>query len=1110
MDFYTVLSEVEDLLRSRGRVSYRALKVQYALDDERIGTLREELLYAHPGKVVEDGQGLVWTAGASGTPDAERRHLTVMFCDVVGSTPLASQFDPEEWREVMRAYYETCEKVIARFDGHVANYLGDGLLVYFGYPRAHEDDAQRAVRAGLGIVEAVGQLNAVLAEKYGVSLAVRLGCHTGLVVVGELVRGMGHDDMVLGDTPNIAARLQGIAAPNTLVIGALTHQLVGGFFDCQSLGTPPLKGVATPLEVFQVLNESPARTRLEALGATGLTPLVGRQAELQLLDERWAQVLDGRGQVVVINGEAGIGKSRLVHALTEHAAAQQAWLTPCQGSPYHRDTAFYPFIDLFERVVLRFQRPESPADKLRKLEDFFLQSGLPLEDALPHFCSMLSIPPDARHEFPDLPPDQQKQQTMLALQSILRRRAAQQPVLFVVEDLQWVDPTTVEFLTQLIEQIHEARILALFTCRPEFRNPWTGGPNVSEVNLTRLPPSDATELIRRVAGGKTLPDEIVADVVTKTDGVPLFIEELTKTVLESGLVEEESDRYQLAGPLPPLAIPNTLHDSLMARLDRLSTIKALAQLSAAIGREFSYALLRAVSPWSEDLLHEGLARLVAAEFLYQQGTPPQATYRFKHALIQDAAYQSLLKSTRQQHHQRIAKILESTFPEIVATQPELLARHYSEAGLAAQAVPYWLAAAKRALQRHANLEAANHANRGLELLATLPDTPERDIDELSLQQVLGPSLSFVTGPHSVEHIHARAYELARKVDDASALFPALSGMAYGKILRGQMREARTLAQEFLELAERHQDALVLAAGHWMLAYTAWWQGDVVEASTHSRRGLEFYEPDQHLAGIAAYNQNPGIVCGYLDALASWVLGYPTQASEAMERTLAHATELQHPYSVAIVLLFSAQLAQLRREPEPAQMRAEEALKVSVENGAPALALWCLLPRGWARVQQGDVAAGIADIRESMDRRRAFRMGAVWPWYLALVADAYGTSGEVEEGLSALDEALQWVQRNDERLYLAEVHRIRGELMLRHETPDPLQAERCFEQALAVARDQQAKSWELRAAMSLARIWLQDGRIDDARALLSPIYDWFTEGFDTADLQDAKALLNQLS
>ncbi|HET7666370.1 MAG TPA: hypothetical protein VFK56_09925, partial [Mycobacterium sp.] len=500
---------------------------------------------------------------------------------------------------------------------------------------------------------------------------------------------------------------------------------------------------------------------------------------------------------------------------------------------------------------------------------------------------------------------------------------------------------------------------------------------------------------------------------------------------------------------------------------------------------------------------------VAAEFLHQRGTPPEATYRFKHALIQDAAYQSLLKSTRQQHHQRIATAIEAQFPETVESQPELLAHHYTEAGVIAQAVFYWLAAANRALHRHANQEAANHATRGLELLATQPDTPQRAERELALQQVLAPALSFVIGPHSVEHIHARAYELAREVGAASAMFPALSGLAYGKILRGQMREARALAEEYLELAESQDDALVLAAGHWMLAYTAWWQGDIREALSHSRKGLKFYNPDQHLAGIAAYNQNPGIVCGYLHGLANWVLGYPTQASEAMEQTLAHAKELRHPYSIGIVLLFSAQLAQLRREPEPARLHAEEALNVSTESGAPALALWCLLPRGWALAQQGEVAAGIAEIRESMDRRRAFGMRAVWPWYLALVAEAYGLTGDFDAGLRALDEALDWVRRNDERLYLAEVHRIRGELLLRQPVSDPAEAETRFEQALAVARDQEAKSWELRAAMSLARLWLCEGRRDEARQLLAPVYAWFTEGFDTADLIEAKALLNEL-
>ncbi len=1110
VEFYAVLDQVLDLLRVRGRVSYPALRTQFGLSDEQLDALRAELLYAHADNVAEDGGGLTWAASRAPSADAERRQLTVLFCDLVDSTPLSRQLDPEDLREVMRAYYGTCGNVIERFDGYIAQYLGDGLLVFFGYPQAHEDDAQRAVRAGLDMIAAVKALDSEMRVRHGIDLAVRLGCHTGLVVVGEVVGEARHELMAMGDTPNIAARLQSVAAPNTLVVGPLTHQLVGGFFDCRSLGTPPLKGVAAQMEVHEVLHESSARTRLDALGRTGLTPLVGRSAEMQLLEERWADAVKGRGHVVVVEGEAGIGKSRLVHALTERAADEGGWLIPCQGSPYHRDTAFYPFINLFEKVVLRSECPESPADKVRKLKAFFTASGLPLDDCLPHLCALLSLPAPVGHDFPDLPPDQQKQQTMLALQTLIRRRADQQPVVFVVEDLHWVDPTTVELLTFLIDQVPDARILALFTCRPEFHQPWTDHPGVTEMQLTRLPPTDASELLRRVAGGKPLPDEIVADVVAKTDGVPLFIEELTKTLLESGLMTERAGRYELAGPLPPLAIPNTLHDSLMARLDRLSTIKGVAQLGAAIGREFSFSLLRAVSPWSDAVLNEGIRQLVASEFLFQQGAPPEATYRFKHALIQEAAYQSLLISTRQQHHQRIAAAIESELPHAVETQPELLAHHYTEAGLTERAVTYWYAAAKRALGRHANREAANHATRGLELLAALPDTLERAERELRLQQVLGPSLSFVTGPHSVEHNHARAYTLARELGDSSALFPALSGLAYAKILRGRMREARALSKEYLELAETQRDALVLAAGHWMLAYTAWWQGDIADVRHHSRRGLAFYDPDQHLAGIAAYNQNPGVVCGYLDALADWVLGYPTQASEAMKRALRHAIELEHPYSVGITLLFSAQLAQLRREPGLAKTQAEEAYAISVETGSPALALWCLLPRGWARAQQGDVEAGIADICESMDRRRAFGMGAVWPWYLVLVADAYGMYAEFDKAFSALDEALEWVARNDERLYAAEAHRIRGELLLRQPTPDPAGAQRCFEQALAVARAQQAKSWELRAATSMARMWQQRGRRDDAHKLLEPIYNWFTEGFDTADLQDAKSLLDQLS
>jgi class 3 adenylate cyclase len=567
----------------------------------------------------------------------------VLFCDLVDSTRLASQLDPEELRAVVQAYQETCAKVIARYEGHIAQYLGDGLLVYFGYPLAHEDDAQRAVRTGLGMVEAVGQLNTRLAQEgatlscrpsavadagnglrpaptqsrqRGVHLAVRLGVHTGLVVVGDMGGGTRQEQLALGETPNIAARLQGIAAPDTLVISAATLQLLGGFFACQPLGTRPIKGLDQPLEVYRVLYESMARSRLEAAGATGLTPLVGREQEVGLLLERWAQVKDGLGQVVLLSGEAGIGKSRLVQVLKEQVAMEpQAWLTPCQCSPYYQNSALYPWIDLLERVALRFEREESPEQKLRKLEGFLVQYGLPLVEVVPLFASLLSLPLTAEYAPLTLAPEQQKQQTLQALLTILLRIAAQQPVLLVMEDLHWVDPSTLELLSLLVDQGPTARILALLTFRPDFTPPWTGRAHLTQVTLHRLPRRQAVEMASHVAHGKALPPEVVEQVVAKTDGVPLFVEELTKMVLESGLLQEREDRYELTGPLRPLAIPATLHDSLMARLDRLAAVKGLAQLGATLGREFSYELLQAVSPWDEVTLQRGLHQLVEAEFL---------------------------------------------------------------------------------------------------------------------------------------------------------------------------------------------------------------------------------------------------------------------------------------------------------------------------------------------------------------------------------------------------------------------------------------------------------------------------------------------------------------
>ena len=967
MTFKEVLVQVIEWLQHDQRVSYRALKRQFALDDAYLEDLKYELIEVQELATDREGNMLIWTGGTPATPapvspsvpsallsapqevhhaqtaatpptpltpDAERRQLTVLFCDLVDSTPLASQLDPEDLREVVRAYQEVCAKVIARFEGHIAQYLGDGLLVYFGYPLAHEDDAQRAVRAGLGMIEAVGQLNTRLAQERGVQLAVRLGIHTGLVVVGDVGGGSRQEQLALGETPNLAARLQGIAAPNTLVISAATFQLLGGFFACQPLGTPLLKGFAQPLAVYRVLYESMARSRLEAVGSTGWTPLVGREQEVGLLLARWAQVKDGLGQVVLLSGEAGIGKSRLAQVLQAHVAAEpQAWLTPCQCSPYHQHTALYPMIDLLERVALRFEREESPSQKLDKLEGFLVQYGLPLSEVVPLFATLLSLPLPATYAPRIMTPEQQKQQTLHALRTILLRIAAHQPVLFVMEDVHWVDPTTLEFLALLVDQGPTARILALLTFRPDFTPPWTGRAHLTQMTLPRLPRRQAVEMTGRVAHDKTLPPEVVEQVVAKTDGVPLFVEELTKMVLESGLLQERAGRYELTGPLPPLAIPTTLHDSLMARLDRLATVKGIAQLGATLGREFSYDLLQAVSPWDEGTVRQGLHQLVEAEFLYQRGLPPQATYLFKHALIQDTAYQSLLKSTRQSYHQRIAQVLEERFPATVASQPELLAYHYTEAGLTRLAMPYWQQAGQRAVERSAPVEAISHLTKGLEVLETLPDTPERAQQELDMQITLGPALMATKGQAAldVERTYARARELCQWVGETPQLFPVLWGLWRFYLQRGELHEARELGERLRNLPRGRDDTARLLLAQQALGQTLFFLGESVSARTHLEQAIALYDSEQHHTLAFRYGQDSGVVCrGYL-AWDLWLLGYPDQAVQRSHEALARAEEVMHPFSLAFASCFAAALHQFRRDVAAVQEHARATMALATDR-----------------------------------------------------------------------------------------------------------------------------------------------------------------------------------
>jgi class 3 adenylate cyclase len=1002
MTFEEILDQAIAMLQRRGRLTYGTLKRQFQLDDAALEDLKEQLLYAYPQVVDDAGRGVVWTGetavsptttpptpqpvtqegslsqtiplpAAPSPPDAERRQLTVLFCDLVDSTVLASQLDPEELREVVRAYQETCAKVIARFEGHIAQYLGDGLLVYFGYPLAHEDDAQRAVRAGLGMIEALGQLNTRLEQERGVHLAARLGIHTGLVVVGEVGGGTRQEQLALGETPNLAARLQGIAAPNTLVISATTFQLLGGFFACQPLGTPLLKGQAQPLAVYRVLYESMARSRLEAVGSTGWTPLVGREQEIGLLRERWAQVKEGVGQVVMLSGEAGIGKSRLMQVLKEHVAAEpQAWLTPCQCSPYYQNTALYPMIDLLERVALRFEREESPQQKLSKLAGFVVQYGLPLAETVPLLAALLSLPLTADYAPLTVSPEQQKQQTLHTLLTILLRIAVLQPVLFVMEDLHWVDPSTLELLSLLIDQGPTARILVLLTFRPDFSPPWTGRSHLTQVTLNRLPRRQAAEMTDRVAHGKALPPEVVEQVVAKTDGVPLFVEELTKMVLESGLLQERAGRYELTGPLPPLAIPTTLHDSLMARLDRLATVKGLAQLGATLGREFSYELLQAVALWDEGILRQGLQQLVAAELLYQQGLPPQATYLFKHALIQEAAYQSLLRSTRQQHHQHIAQVLEAQFPERCETQPELLAHHYTEAGLAEHAIPYWQRAGQRAAQRSAYVEAVSHLSQGLALLNTLPDTPVRAQYELNIQTTLGPVLIATRGQGApeVEQAYARARELCQQVGETPQLFPVLDGLWAFYIFRAEYHPARELAQHFLTLAQSLQDPAHLLRAYFLLGGAVYWLGEFANAHAYMEQGIVPLDSEQHRALPFLYGYESKVGCLSWTAWTLWLLGYPDQARARGHEALACAHELAHDPSLANAQAWAAIFYAWCRDVHAAQEQAEAAITLSTERGFPPRLAEGILMRGWALAMQGQIEEGIAQLRRGIAAWRA--------------------------------------------------------------------------------------------------------------------------------------------
>ena len=1137
MEFTDILEQTIALLQHQGRISYGALKRRFGLDDAYLDDLKIELIEAQQLARDENGRILVWIGtstpipppvsdptpspappvpqgefphGERYTPDAERRQLTVLFCDLVDSTALAGQLDPEDLREVIRAYQAACATVIEPLEGHIAQYLGDGLLVYFGYPQAHEDDAQRAVQAGLGMVAAVQALNTQLAQRHGVRIAVRIGIHTGVVVVGEMGGGSRQEQLALGDTPNLAARLQGLAAPDTVVLSAATFRLVQGYFTYQDLGAHTLRGVSASVQVYRILGESGVQSRLEAVVPGRLTPLVGREEEVGLLQQRWEQARAGQGQVVLLSGEAGIGKSRLVQVLKDHVAYEPHARIEWRGSSYHQQSALYPVIAHLHRL-LQWREDETPQEKLHTLETTLASSGLALPEMVPLFAALLSLPLPAHYPALTLAPQRQRQKTLETLLIWLAAEAKRQPVLVIVEDLHWIDPSTLELLSLLIDQVASARLCLMLTARPEFRPPWAMMAHLTALTLRRFAPAQVTRLASQVAGDKALPLAVLEEVVRKTDGVPLFVEELTKVVLESGLLQEQEDGYSLVGPLPPLAIPATLHDALMARLDRLAAAKLVAQLGAAIGRTFAYDLVQAVAPLDAVTLQGALAQLVEAELVAQRGTPPQATYTFKHALIQDAAYQLLLRSTRQRYHQRIAQVLAERFPETAETQPELLAHHYTEAGLTEQAIVYWQRAGQQALQRSANPEAVQHLTKGLELLDTLPETPTRTQHELDLLIALGPALMATKGRSAteVEQTYARARVLCQQVGETPQLVPTLWGLSrfYGN--QGAFATARELAEQLYRLAQREAAPTPRLEAHAALAAIVFNQGEYALARTHAEQGIALADPIGQRALAFRYDVVPGVMCLVCAAQALWCLGYPEQAVRRNQEALALAQELAHPLSLALTQQWSVRLHHRRREASAVQAHAEALLTLATAQGFLHYVWHGTYWRGWALAMQGQGEAGLAQIRQVLAAFLARGQILARSRYLVLFAEAAGHVGQVEEGLRYLAEALTAFEAGGEGDTLAEARRLQGDLLLRQLAPDAAQAEACFQQALTIARRQQAKSWELRAATSLAHLWQRQGKGAEAHALLAPIYGWFTEGFDTADLQEAKALLADL-
>lgn len=1040
------------------------------------------------------GQPLAQSADA-GTPRhsarvPERRQLTVMFCDAVGSTALSHRLDPEDLRAVIGNYQEKATQAIARYEGFVARYLGDGILAYFGYPRAHENDAVRAIDAALEIVETLERAEADDEGSRRHHISARIGIATGVVVVGDWIGEQAIDEAsVVGETPNVASRIQALAKPNSVVIAQSTRDLAGGTFEYADLGSHRLKGVSKPVPLYRVTRASEARTRFDAAHEGGLSPFVGREAELDRLSDVWQRARAGHGQVVLLTGEAGMGKSRMAERFWKGLRPALCLRIVLQCSPYRANSALYPFIRELERVA-RFARRDSAAQRLGKLEAAFADGADDRERTITLLAALLSVPTAERYPPLSMSADQQKEETFGVLLHWMSQLASQAPLILLLEDAHWIDPTSNDLLDRAVERIRNLPVLAIVTSRTTSEYAWGRRPHAHQIQLERFDRAESLAMVQGIIGSKRLPTKLVAQIVDRTDGIPLFVEELTHAIAAPLRARRTGKRE---------AIPATLQDSLMARLDQLGPAREVAQAAAVIGREFRIDLLAAVSPLAPQALREALAAMTAAAIAFDRGEPPGTTFVFKHALVQDAAYASLLRSKRQALHEKIAQTFEKSHPERVKAEPELIAHHYTEAGRPLVAARYWAAAARRAVDSSASVEALGHASSGLALLADAPASPERDAIELPLQVLRGAACRAVRGFASsdAERSFLRARDLCESLGEARAMIDVRRGLFSCYYARGALALARDQAELVALAGEAMSDAASKMLGHWMLGCVTFWQGEFATAQRELEQAYALYEPGEQRAKTLALQIDPAVNALCHLSWAHWILGYPDRALATSHDALAIARQLEQPFAVAMALFFACTTRACCGHHQAVRPLLDELKVVTSTYKLRYLESCARVLEAQALIAAGRYAAAVAEIGVAAGEFAAQEAGVGMPWALSIAVDAHARLGARDKAAGMLAMAFDAVRRNGEHHWEAELLRMQGELSL-----DDAQAQASFERAISLARMQSARSLELRAALSLARLFERQGKTDAARSLLRDTGNGFTDGFDTEDMRTA--------